>query len=371
VIDLLDLLDPMGVAELGLDPLPSGLSHETGMLGVFQEIQKKPLQLIRIFLSKKVAGLSFDDRFRKRADGSTDDRRSRSHRLERRSTRLVGARSHQGKDIKSGKKLGEVAVTIPREMHMGAEPELGHQLLERRAGLTFSDQEKPGLRHRPDELLKGSQQQLVTSMWSQAGDGADKGSVSKVELAADRAPLCRWSKALKIDGPSDQPEPLAADPDFEATGTNLMADGKASVGSAIEPSGKLPPAGGATVMKGPEQRRWQRQSRPRKAAEPVVVRVVSMEDLNRVLREEAAESPIVLPEIERDRFHLKRKAFDEREPGGAGFLLKTVPPDTPEPDAVATLLKPSGELNDRVRASRPPPIGGQVNDVERRHPEKF
>src|SRR2546427_4949412 len=76
------------------------------------------------------ARLAVDDGLGQGAHPPCDDRTTGRHRLERRATRVVGARGHERKTVRRAEDEREVTIAVAGEDDLVHESELGDELLE-------------------------------------------------------------------------------------------------------------------------------------------------------------------------------------------------------------------------------------------------
>src|SRR5207245_391332 len=132
------------------------------------------------------ARLAVDDGLGQGAHPPCDDRTPGRHRLERRATRLVGARGHERETVRRAEDEREVTIAVAGEDDLVHESELGDELLEVAARLAFAHEEEPRRGQLPEEQPKTLEQEVVAAVRSEPGDRDDHRRVAELELVAHR-----------------------------------------------------------------------------------------------------------------------------------------------------------------------------------------
>jgi hypothetical protein len=110
-------------------------------------------------------------------------------------------------------------------------------------------------------------------------------------------------------------------------------------------------AGGITACK---------QAPESQAGEPVIVRVVSVNDVDPPLSDYPAKPPHITRVAVKYAAWIERKTLEEFESGGAGLDFKAVPRDNPQGYLMPQACQPPGNLNDRIGAAGPPPVRSEL-----------
>ncbi len=103
---------------------------------------------------------------------------------------------------------------------------------------------------------------------------------------------------------------------------------------------------------------------PDQHAQPVIVRVMTVDDVDALAGHHLAQAPNVAHERERLEPCLEVEAGHEVEAGLARLGLETVARNYAEEHAMAARTEAAGELDDGIGAARPPPVGSKVKDGE-------
>ena len=182
-----------------LRPDAARAAHRGAALAVLQDGPERLSDTLRSIVVDQEAGLAVHDGLRERAHPAGDHGTAGGHRLERGPARLVRAGRHEREAVGGREDRGKIGVAIAREGHVLAEIELGHQLLEMAARLSFSHEQNARAREPADQLADARQQELVAAVRCQSRDRDDDGRVAERELLADRRRVGVGREAAKVE----------------------------------------------------------------------------------------------------------------------------------------------------------------------------
>src|SRR2546426_6018155 len=275
-IDALDRLDRALGAEALLRSGATRASHRPSPRRILENVLERARDTFRAVVVDQEPGFAMHHRFRKRAGAASDHRSCCGHRFERRPAGLIRARRHEGEAVPGGEDRGEGNVAIAREDHVTPELEIGDQLLEGPARLTFSHEQQARLREPADEQTNAREQELVTAIRRQPRDRDHDRRVAELELFPDRRGVRVSGEPSQVDGARDPEDALRRDPGLAAAGLDLPGDREYRAGTTVECRGEPVALDRAQVVKGSHH--WwgaaQRPLGPGEYREPVVMRMV-------------------------------------------------------------------------------------------------
>ena len=309
--------------------------------------------------------LAVNDRLGQCADASCDDQTPCRHRLERRPARLVGACGHQREAVGRREDQREITIAVAGEDDLVPEPELGDEPLEIPARLPFADEEQPRGRELPEEQPEARQQEVVPAVRRQTRDRDDHRRVAELELVAHGPRVDHGGEALERHRARDPVDAARRDADLATTCLDLARDREGRGGAPVEPGREPVAFHGAEVVERPHDVRTPaiREDRTRDQREPVVVRVMGVDDVDPLATDRGTQAKRVAGDCARSQ----RESLHELEARLPRLRLESVARDHAETDTVAARPQAGHELDRRVRAARPPAVGRQVQDSERRH----
>jgi hypothetical protein len=146
-----------------------------------------------------------------------------------------------------------------------------------------------------------------------------------------------------------------------AAALDLGAHGDRAIGASIERARRPAARHGARIVKRP----YEGGGPPTQPAEPVIVGVMAMDDVHALGAHQAPEAPHVAQEPARIDPSVEGQAGHGGDPGLTRLVFEVRPGNEPEESPMPPRAEPADELDDGVRAARPPSIGDEVQHDER------
>ena len=114
-------MSSIGVAPVSA-PRAARLAHAPRAVGIGGQAPQRRLDRLGAVVVDEEPGDAMGHRVRQGADPPGHHRPGRRHRLERRATRLVGARAHQDEDVERLEHGGQIAVAIAGQRTLFSSP---------------------------------------------------------------------------------------------------------------------------------------------------------------------------------------------------------------------------------------------------------
>ncbi len=232
-------------------------------------------------------------------------------------------------------------------------------MASRRSPLPISKSRASG--NSREEKREAADQELVAAIGGEARDGADHRRRREPELLAHLLGPAALGEALDLHDAVDPEERARDHARGAAAPLDLGAHRDRAIGASIERAGGPAARHRARIVKRPHEG----GGPPTQPTQPVVVGVMAMDDVHSLGAHQAPDAPHVAQEPARIDPRVERQARHGGDPGLARLVLEVRPGNEPEEDAMAPGAEPANELDDGIRAARPPAIGDEVQHDER------